>query len=492
MIDLVSKKKGTRSFPEGKDRIVAIRVRETGQEITYNVLNRLVDLRRRHWETIGTSRKPIIIALDNPLLSVVDILAAFSSERDIYFVDPENTLQMKTAIRETGENAECITDSSSEAWWLKTPENDLTAEQGANTTRQAQGLSLNANYQGKVFFLTSGSTGLSKPVRLSKSIVIDHAHRISDRFDFKQKRHLCVLPFHHTNGLVISLLAPLLSGAEIVVGQNSGLRALFGIWRDIKTYKITFVDLVPTLAMYLHKLSRTENKFPDLTMLIGGAPIPNEVILELKSMFAGEIYQEYGLSECVCIAACEFPGTTKLGSVGRPLEGFRLEVRQDDGQPCSPGTVGNIHILSGDLFDGYGSEEGNDHVGPLDTGDLGYFDDDGLLYVKGRKDFVILKGGACMLPEDIEGVAIRIPNVQLCAAVAIPEPTLGEDFALIVSYPEDNRPTREAIKQFLIERGGKLWSPKIIIFHQEIPLTGSGKVKRAELKDIVENYKPEE
>jgi len=280
---------------------------------------------------------------------------------------------------------------------------------------------------------TSGSTGTPRGVRLGLADMEAVAGSLATAVEAReQERALVLLPLSILLENIASVYVPILAGAEIVVPDASEL----GIQGSSKVDVPAFVAAMnrirpntlivpPNLLKLLVGLAQ-EQQLPDSFRFIavGGAPV-GTALLEAAENAGLPVYQGYGLSECCSVVTVATPQQNRRGSVGKPLPHAR--VRIDDN--------GEIHV-SGVTFDGY-LHESDQSGNELATGDLGYFDDDGYLFVTGRNRHRIITGyGRNISPEWLESELVAHPSIgqaavfgdELPALTAVVVPTTSLDF----------------------------------------------------------------
>jgi long-subunit acyl-CoA synthetase (AMP-forming) len=283
----------------------------------------------------------------------------------------------------------------------------------------------------KVTF-TSGSTGTPKGVMLSGNTIDAVTRRLVGAFaGMPITRHLCSMPLATLLENIAGVYVPLVRGTMVCVPSLSTL-GLYGSSRiDAARFRRTITDakaesliLQPQTLRELTDSVRTESGFAGMPLrfvAVGGARVADADLVEAAS--AGiPAYQGYGLSECASVVALNHPNESRRGSVGRPLPGLDVEIASD----------GEI-LVTGQALSGYLGED-SECTATVATGDLGHLDEDGFLYVTGRKkDVFITSFGRNVSPEWPEAVLLHEPEVaQACVfgeampyntAVIVPSPT---------------------------------------------------------------------
>ena len=305
---------------------------------------------------------------------------------------------------------------------------------------------------------------------------------------------LAGLPLFHVNALIVTGIAPLLTGARVVWPGPAGYRdpALYArFWKIVEHYQIAAMSAVPTVYSALTQVP-VDADISSLTVpIVGAAPLPSAVREGFARHAGRRLLEGYGLTEATCASTWNRPGADRPGSVGQPLPGQQVKaVRVDaDGsrQDCAPGEAGVLVIGGSAVFAGYVTDP-RDGGGPrvsrgatvrdgwLDTGDLGHVDAEGYVYLTGRAKDLIIRGGHNIDPRVIEESLLGHPGVTAAAAVGLPDAHAGE---VPVAYvvPADPGAFDEA---GLLDWVGKTIGepaarPRRIYAIPAIPLTAVGK-----------------
>ena len=234
---------------------------------------------------------------------------------------------------------------------------------------------------------------------------------------------MCFLPLFHVNGLVITGIAPLFAGAQIVLrkGFSAG-----EFWDCVAKYRVSIFSGVPTIYQILLATPGSENL--DLSSLrygvCGAAPMPVEAIKKFESQFNMIIVEGYGLTEGTAGATANpINGVRKIGSIGVPFEESEVKIFDDDDNELPTGEVGEIVIRGGNVMKGYYNKpedtEKTLRGGWLHTGDMAYKDEDGYLFIVDRKKEMIIRGGENIYPKELEEIMYSHPAVQEVAVVGV-------------------------------------------------------------------------
>jgi acyl-CoA synthetase (AMP-forming)/AMP-acid ligase II len=305
---------------------------------------------------------------------------------------------------------------------------------------------------------------------------------------------LVSVPPYHIAGMA-ALLTAMYSGRRVV--QLANFEA--GEWVTVaREQQITHAMVVPTmLARILDVLGEDSQGLPNLRHLsYGGGRMPLPVIEQAMALLPQvDFVNAYGLTETSssiavlgpqdhrdALAATSEPVRARLASVGRPLPTVEIEIRDEAGQPVSAGTPGEIYVRGDQVSGEYTSKAGTDGAGWFATNDGGWFDDDGFLFVSGRMDDVIVRGGENLSPGEIEDVILGHPAIRECAVVGVPDTQWGETVAAVVVVHDGAAVTAEELQRFVNQQLRSARTPTIVEFRPELPYNDTGKVLRRALR----------
>jgi long-chain acyl-CoA synthetase len=328
---------------------------------------------------------------------------------------------------------------------------------------------------------TGGTTGRAKGVMLSHAN-LHFTGRASHQAAYVAgvNRGLTSLPLSHAYGLLVTLAG--LNHPEQAVGVL--LR-----WFDADSFLAMIAE--HRLQLLLSK-PLEEHDLSSLRYLTsGGAPLPPEVQEEFRRRLPTvSIRQGYGMTETAALISANPAEHEKAGSVGMPVPGTDLEIRGDDGRPLPANQIGEICCRSPGVMRGYWrAPEATAEAlagGWMHTGDVGYVDDDGYLFIVDRKKDLIIRGGFNVYPRDVEDALIKHPAVQMAGVVGRASDHHGEEVVAFVSLAPQASATAEELIEWGRENIGGYKYPRELHLVDAVPLTPVGKVDRKALRSRLE------
>jgi acyl-CoA synthetase (AMP-forming)/AMP-acid ligase II len=343
---------------------------------------------------------------------------------------------------------------------------------------------------------TSGTTGRPKGVQLAHysffAIAKEFVKQGKTWIGWSQTdKSLLLLPFFHIGGLWWAIRG-LASGAEnILLETFDGIEVL----KAIEKYRITKTCMVPAMIQVL--LAEPQCQQTDFSSLghivYGGSPIAESLLKVALSTFSCNFVQIYGMTETGNCAVCLFaPQQTsahpeRLKSTGKPFPGVSVAILDSEGKEVSCGQVGEIWIKSPANMIGYWKlpeATANTLVdGWIHTGDAGYFDESGYIYICDRVKDMICYAGENVYPAEIENILYEYPAVAEVAVIGVPDADFGETIKAIVVLKVDMHATALDIIQFVRGKLADFKLPRSVEFAESLPRTPSGKLQKAKLRE---------
>ncbi len=337
---------------------------------------------------------------------------------------------------------------------------------------------------------TSGTTSRPKIVPLLQRGLARSAANIAASLSLTSRdRSMNVMPLFHIHGLMAGLLAPLSVGASVACTE--GFDA-FKFFPQLRTIEPTYYTAVPTMHQMVIARSAKHGEAAAAAGLrfvrSSSASLPGPVLEKLEGLFDAPVIEAYGMTEAthqMCANPLP-PGVAKPGSVGIPT-GIELAILHDDGHPLPTGDRGEVSIKGQTVVKGYeNNPEANTTAftaGWFRTGDQGYLDADGYLFLTGRLKEQINRGGEKISPLEIDEALLRHDAVAQAVTFAVPHEKLGEDIAAAVVLIEGATVTDRELRDSLSESLAAFKVPRQIVFLNELPKGVTGKLQRIGLAE---------
>ena len=340
-----------------------------------------------------------------------------------------------------------------------------------------------------VVIYTSGTTGLPKGAELSHFQLLMNSDTPGRLFGIRDDDVvLVVLPLFHVFGLSSELNICVRFGATMtLVPRFDAAKVIEVVRRD----QVTVFEGVPTMFIALlgHPGVVKEDVASLRVGISGGASLPGEVLDAFERKFGLVILEGYGLTESASTTTFNVSETErKIYSVGKPIWGVDLQIwgEHDVVLPCGSEHVGEVVIRGVNVMKGYYNDPDSTAAaftrGWLRTGDLGYVDEDGFLFIVDRKKDLIIRGGYNVYPREIEEVLFTHPDVTEAAVIGVPDERLGEEVKAFVTLRPGVSLTAEEVVDYVKERVAAYKYPRIVEFRAELAHGPTGKVLKNELR----------
>ena len=337
---------------------------------------------------------------------------------------------------------------------------------------------------------TGGTTGLPKGAMLTHANVLANAQQIKywmPSIDGGDESVLGVIPLFHSFAMTTVMNLSLISGSQMYLLPRFDLKQVL---ETLSKNKVTLMMGVPTIFIAINGYDDLQDY--DLTSLkvciSGGAPLPIAVKEEFEKQTGCSLVEGYGLSECSPVVTCNPIGAkNKQGSIGLPLPGTVVEVRSpDEKQALKPlGEKGEVCVIGPQVMAGYlGREEATAKSminGRFHTGDVGYIDEDGYIFLVDRIKDLILCGGYNVYPRVIEEAIQLHDAVQEVTVIGVPDDYRGEAPKAFVKLKPGAALTDKQLLKFLKDRLSPIEMPDFVEFREELPKTMVGKLSKKEL-----------
>lgn len=335
---------------------------------------------------------------------------------------------------------------------------------------------------------TSGTTGVPKGAELThKNLIAYTKGQIEASEVTGDDRLLLDIPVNHVGGGVMAIVSMLYVGGTLVM-----LDAFVPseVLETIQGEKITVMGQVP--AQYILLMMTPGFEEYDVSSVraavVSAAPSPKELFTQVKEKFGVFPTNGFGLSEVsgaiTFTRVNEDPFERLSVSVGKANVGIELSIMDPEGYHLPPGEQGEICISGDAVMKGYYKRPDETALvmtedGYFRTGDMGTLDEDGYLYILGRKKEMYIRGGENVYPPEVEEVLQEHPGILFSAVIGVPDPVMGEEGrAYIVPMPGSEPPTGEEVQEWCATRLARYKVPKTIVFRESLPLTPLGKVMK--------------
>jgi oxalate---CoA ligase len=339
-----------------------------------------------------------------------------------------------------------------------------------------------------IILQTSGTTSRPKIIPLTHHNICVSVNYICQALSLcESDKCLSMMPQFHIGGFVDLLLAPLARGGSVLC--TSGFNTI-DFYSFLKKYTPTWYQAVPAtlyeLLAYAEKEKISEIKSSLRLIRSVAAPLNPQMMNALEALFCVPVIETYGMTEAAPLITTNHlpPAQRKAGSVGKSV-GPEVVIMDQSGKSLPKGEIGEVVIRGENVISGYeGTSEVNDQIfrdGWLHTGDLGYLDEEGYLFLKGRIKEIINRGGEKISPQEIDAVLLKHPAVAEAISFSIPHSILGEDIAAAVVLKEGMELHRQDLIEFAAKRLSFFKVPRTVYFTEYIPKGPTGKAQRIEM-----------
>ena len=354
---------------------------------------------------------------------------------------------------------------------------------------------VNAKDTASIMF-TSGTTKSQKGVLLSHYNLVNNSLSISRQMGWNEQDKICVaVRLFHCFGITAGILSAVHSGSCIhLIKYYKTCEVL----NQIEKYKCTVLNGVPTMFMAIVRNSKLKDH--DISSvksgIIAGSAIHSEEYINIcKILNLKYLQPSYGQTEtspCITIAALNDSIEKKAVSVGKSIDNVEVKIWNcKENRESKEGELGEIltrgyHVMKGYYKMPLETDEVIDSTGWLHTGDLGFIDKEGYLYVKGRIKEIIIRGGENISPVEIEYYIKKLPSIKEVKVIGIEAEVLQEEIVACVVPKENYEVSKEEVQAIVSKYLTAYKVPKYVLVFDQLPTTSSGKIKLGKLKKIVE------
>ena len=346
-------------------------------------------------------------------------------------------------------------------------------------------------------FFTSGTTGVPKCVMHSnKSIVMEVLNSNRSMSWLPTDVMITSFPLYHSGGL--ATLTSILSGATTILTPATKAEGLCAL---IKEHQATRISVVPLLLQRICDYAESEGLegFDHLRVIsYASSKLSGELIARAQALFGCQFIQAYGMTETASSIVSlnssvdDLEGDLLLAA-GKPMFGTQLRVVDDRGDDCPPGMEGEVLIKSDTMMMGY---KGRDDLtakvldgGWYHSGDSGKFDENGYLYILGRKDDMIISGGENIFPAEVEDcIAGLVRDVEAVSVVGVPDAKFGQTPAAFIVLKPGSALTVDTVRDRCASHLGRFKRPKYVYFVEKLPRNALGKVIKGEMAAMHQEF----
>ncbi|MBM3128845.1 MAG: long-chain fatty acid--CoA ligase [Chloroflexi bacterium] len=345
---------------------------------------------------------------------------------------------------------------------------------------------------------TSGTMGTPKGAMLTHRNILSNIRQLVEmpRFDdYPDSVNLVALPLFHSFGLSIGLNLTLLGGGKIILMERFDARQAVEL---IEKYRATEFHGAPPMFIAIANLPDIDqhNLKTLRNVSSGSAPLPVALLERLKVITGVDVFEGYGMTEASPTLASNQAGpVSKPGSVGKPLPGIAMRIVDENDNDVPPGQPGEIVVRGDNITAGYWNLPEETRIawrdGWFHSGDIGRMDEDGYLYIVGRKKEMIIVSGFNVYPKEIEQVLQEHPAVLEAAVVGVPDAYQGESVCAAIIPKPGVAATEEEIIGYCRQNLAAFKCPRSVLFRTTLPRQTTGKVAKAELRaEIVASLVP--
>ncbi|MDR9418748.1 class I adenylate-forming enzyme family protein [Gracilimonas sp.] len=356
---------------------------------------------------------------------------------------------------------------------------------------------------------TSGTTGSPKGVVLTQRNLLEDARTISQWHNIDgQTKMMCVLPIHHVNGTVVTMITPFYAGGSTVLNQKFSASHFF---EAVENEGVHVVSVVPTLLQYLTNYY-ADKEAPGIShfrhIICGAGPLTVQVVQNFEEKFDIPIIHGYGLSETTCYS-CFIPVDQPreehykwmrdfgYPSIGIPVPANEMDIQDEQGNSVPEGERGEIVIRGVNVMKEYfNNREANESAfknGWFRSGDEGFIkkDEEGnpYFFITGRLKELIIRGGINLAPLEIDEVINKAPGVKAGIAVGFENDWYGEEVGAYVQLKEEAKEDKQAILDYCQKHLPFSKAPKVVVVGEELPVTSTGKYQRLKVAHLFEEWK---
>jgi acyl-CoA synthetase (AMP-forming)/AMP-acid ligase II len=408
--------------------------------------------------------------------ALVDVVGREGVDTVIYDSEFADTVDLALAGRSNVHRIVAWTDGSADDGDV-TIERLVAAHNGFHPSPKAR--------NGRLILLTSGTTGAPKGARPTSGGGLGELSAVLERIPWRAEQTTVIAaPMFHAWGFSQLVFSALLS-CTIVARRTFDPQATLAL---VDQHDATGLVVVPVMLDRIMELpDDVLDRFECRSLRFAtasGSRMRSDVVVAFMDRFGDVVFNNYNATEAGMIAAAT-PSDLRAepSTAGKPLQGTMVRILDADLNEVAPGAPGQIFVRSATLFDGYTSGAGRQfHEGFMASGDVGYVDERGRLFVVGRDDDMIVSGGENVYPIEVENVLIRHVAVSEAAAIGVDDEQFGQRLVAFVVLRDPESATEELLKRHVRDNLGNFKVPKQVVIVDELPRGSTGKILPAELR----------
>jgi fatty-acyl-CoA synthase len=344
-----------------------------------------------------------------------------------------------------------------------------------------------ATKKSSIIILTSGTTGTPKGATRHAPPTLAPIGGVLSAVPFKAGEVTALpSPMFHALGYLHATIAMTL-GSTLVLHRRFTPAVVLS---DVATHKVTAIVVVPVMLSRMLDALETMPTKPDLSNLriifVSGSQLGAELATRAMKDIGPVVYNLYGSTEISFVSIARPQDLKKNpATVGPMIKGVKVKILDEHGSELPTGKVGRIFVGTFFPFEGY-TGGGNKEIidGLMSSGDVGYFDSDGLLYVSGRDDEMIVSGGENVFPAEVEDLISGHPEVVEATAIGVEDKDFGQRLRAFVVLKDGAALTEDAVKDYVRNHLARYKVPREVIFLAELPRNPTGKILKRELRQI--------
>ncbi|MBB5870878.1 acyl-CoA synthetase (AMP-forming)/AMP-acid ligase II [Allocatelliglobosispora scoriae] len=326
---------------------------------------------------------------------------------------------------------------------------------------------------GRLIVLTSGTTAAPKGARRRTPTSLAPLASVLDRIPLNVGDNVFIAaPLFHTWGLAGLQMCLALRATMVLRRRFDPVSTVVAMGR----HGCAGLVAVPIMVQRLTEAVPHPTIRPRV-VAVSGSALPGVLATRFMDAYGDCLYNLYGSTEASWVSIAT-PADLRLDprTAGRPPLGTKVEIRAASGLPVAAGEIGEIFVRNGMLFEGYTFASPTQVAGMLGTGDLGHFDADGLLFVDGRADDMIISGGENVFPRPVEELIATLPQVREVAVIGVPDDDFGQRLAAYVVLHDDEQLSEDEVREYVRHYLARFCVPREVNFRASLPRTATGKV----------------